>query len=90
MNVHRLDDTPFVRRVYASLERLQMQCLDRIGWVRFDGLDEEQTLLAAVAARHPNRVPDAACGDGRTPMLYGVPEVIWVDGAEAPVGAARA
>jgi 2-polyprenyl-3-methyl-5-hydroxy-6-metoxy-1,4-benzoquinol methylase len=88
MNVHRLDDTPFVRRVYASLERPQMQCLDRIGWVRFDGLDEEQTLLA-VAARHPVRVLDAACGVGRAPSSTG-PEVICVDGAEAPVEAARA
>jgi SAM-dependent methyltransferase len=90
MNVHRLDDPSYLRREYASLERLQMRRLDRTGWLRFDELDEEQTLLAAVAERHPLRVLDVGCADGRIPSLYAAPEVICVDSAEASVEAARA
>ena len=44
-----VDDDAYVAREYASLERLQLRRLDRTGWLRFDDLDEEQTLLAALA-----------------------------------------
>jgi len=79
MIVHRLDDTASVRRDYASLDRLQMRRLDRTGRLRFDELDQEQTLLAAVAACHPMGVLDVGCGDGRIPSLYAAPEVLCVE-----------
>ena len=44
-----VDDDAYVAREYASLDRLQLRRLDRTGWLRFDDLDEEQTLLAALA-----------------------------------------
>jgi hypothetical protein len=34
--MQRLDDTSYVAREYATLDRLQMRRLDRTGWVRFD------------------------------------------------------
>ena len=89
MNVHRLDDSACVSREYSSLGRLRMRRLDRTGWLRFDELDEEQTLLAAVAAVRPRRVLDVGCGDGRIPSLYAAPEVVCVDTSPAAVAAAR-
>src|SRR5437763_16463558 len=89
MNVHRLDDTAYVSREYSSLDRLLMRRLDRTGWLRFDELDEEQTLLAAIAEVRPRRVLDVGCGDGRIPSLYAVPEVICVDSSPASVDATR-
>jgi SAM-dependent methyltransferase len=89
MNVHRLDDSACVSREYSSLDRLRMRRLDRTGWLRFDELDDEQTLLAAVAAVRPRRVLDVGCGDGRIPSLYAAPEVVCVDSSPAAVAAAR-
>jgi len=89
MIVHRLADTDSVSREYSSLDRLLMRRLDRTGWLRFDELDEEQTLLAAVAAVRPRRVLDVGCGDGRIPSLYAAPEVVCVDTSPAAVDAAR-
>lgn len=86
----RLDSSGYVAREYASLDRLAMRRLDRTGWLRFDELDEEQTLLAAVAAVRPRRVLDVGCGDGRLASLYAAPEVVCLDGSEAAVEAARA
>jgi ubiquinone/menaquinone biosynthesis C-methylase UbiE len=67
----RIDDAELVSREYGSL--------DRTGWLRFDDLDEEQTLIRAVAEVHPTRVLDVGCGDGRLPSLYAAPEVVAVD-----------
>jgi SAM-dependent methyltransferase len=89
MNVDRLHDTAYVSREYSSLDRLLMRRLDRTGWLRFDELDEEQTLLAAVAAVRPRRVLDVGCGDGRVPSLYAAPEVVCVDSSPVAVAAAR-
>jgi SAM-dependent methyltransferase len=75
---------------YATLDRLAMRRLDRTGWLRFDELDEEQTLLAAIAEVHPTRVLDVACGDGRIPALYTSPEVVVVDSSEDAVERAAA
>jgi SAM-dependent methyltransferase len=86
--VNRLDESAYVAREYASLDRLRMRRLDRTGWLRFDDLDEEQTLLAAVGEVRPRRILDVGCGDGRIPSLYGAPEVICVDSSEASVKAA--
>ena len=88
--MHRLDDPDAVAREYASLERLRMRRLDRTGWLRFDDLDEEQTLLAALAEVRPERVLDVGCGDGRLTSLYTAGEVICVDSSEASVAAAAA
>lgn len=88
--MQRLDESAYVAREYASLDRLQMRRLDRTGWLRFDELDEEQTLLLAVAECRPRRVLDVGCGDGRIPSLYAAPEVVCVDSSEASVAAARA
>lgn len=85
-----LDDAAYVAREYASLDRLRMRRLDRTGWLRFDELDEEQTLLAAVAEARPERVLDVGCGDGRIPSLYAAPQVVCVDSSDASVAAARA
>jgi len=84
-----VDNDAYVAREYASLDRLQMRRLDRTGWLRFDDLDEEQTLLAALAEVAPRRVLDVGCGDGRIPRLYTSPEVVCVDSSEAAVSAAR-
>jgi SAM-dependent methyltransferase len=89
MHMRSLDDASYLAREYASLDRLRMRRLDRTGWLRFDELDEEQTLLAAVAEARPRRVLDVGCGDGRIPSLYAAPEVVCVDSAEASVAAAR-
>jgi SAM-dependent methyltransferase len=86
----QLNRPEYVAREYASLDRLAMRRLDRTGWLRFDELDEEQTLLAAVAEVRPRRVLDVGCGDGRLASLYGAAEVICVDSSEAAVAAARA
>ena len=48
MNVHRLDDSACVSCEYSSLDRLGMPRLHRTGWLRFDELDEEQTLVVDV------------------------------------------
>ncbi|HST16137.1 MAG TPA: class I SAM-dependent methyltransferase [Gaiellaceae bacterium] len=85
-----MDDDDDVAREYASLDRLQLRRLDRTGWLRFDDLDEEQTLLAALAEVSPRRVLDVGCGDGRIPRLYTAPEVVCVDRSQAAVAAARA
>jgi SAM-dependent methyltransferase len=84
-----VDDDAYVAREYASLDRLQLRRLDRTGWLRFDDLDEEQTLLAALAEVAPRRVLDVGCGDGRIPRQYASPEVVCVDRSEAAVAAAR-
>jgi SAM-dependent methyltransferase len=84
-----VDDDGYVAREYASLDRLQLRRLDRTGWLRFDDLDEEQTLLAALAEVAPRRVLDVGCGDGRIPRQYTSPEVVCVDRSEAAIAAAR-
>jgi SAM-dependent methyltransferase len=84
-----VDDDSYVAREYATLDRLRMRRLDRTGWLRFDELDEEQTLLAALAAVRPQRVLDVGCGDGRLASLYAAPEVVCVDSAQISVDAAR-
>ena len=83
-----VDDDGYVAREYASLDRLQLRRLDRTGWLRFDDLDEEQTLLAALAEVAPRRVLDVGCGDGRIPRQYMAPEVVCVDRSEPAVSAA--
>lgn len=65
-----------------------MRRLDRTGWLRFDDLDEEQTLRASVAEVRPTRVADVGCGDGRLASLYAAPEVVAVDSSPAAVEAA--
>jgi SAM-dependent methyltransferase len=80
-----IDDADIVIREYASLERLAMRRLDRTGWLRFDDLAEEQTLIRAVAEVRPTRVLDVACGDGRLASLYAAPEVVCVDASPAAV-----
>jgi SAM-dependent methyltransferase len=75
----RIDHPDIVMREYESLDRLGLRRLDRTGWLRFDDLDEEQTLLRAVAEVHPTRVLDVGCGDGRLPSLFAAPEVVAVD-----------
>ena len=84
-----MDDDAYVAREYASLERLSMRRLDRTGWLRFDELDEEQTLLAALAEARPRNILDVGCGDGRIPSLYTAPQVVCVDSSQAAVDAAR-
>jgi SAM-dependent methyltransferase len=84
-----MDDEAYVVREYASLDRLSMRRLDRTGWLRVDELDEEQTLLAALAAVRPRRVLDVGCGDGRLASLYTAPEVVCVDSSQASVDAAQ-
>ncbi|HEY7397468.1 MAG TPA: class I SAM-dependent methyltransferase, partial [Gaiellaceae bacterium] len=83
-----MDDDAYVAREYATLDRLAMRRLDRTGWLRFDDLDEEQTLLASLAVVHPRRVLDVGCGGGRLPSLYGAPEVVCVDRSPAAIQAA--
>lgn len=88
--MQRVDDADLVAREYATLDRLALRRLDRTGWLRFDELDEEQTLLAAVAEAHPTRVLDVGCGDGRIPALYTSPEVVVVDSSPDAVERAAA
>jgi len=85
----RVDDVSYVRREYASLDRLEMRRLDRTAWLRFDELDEEQTLLAAIAEVRPRRILDVGCGGARVASTYTAPEVVCVDQSEAAVVAAR-
>lgn len=85
-----VDDPELVGREYASLDRLALRRLDRTGWLRFDDLDEEQTLLRAIAEVRPARVLDVGCGDGRLPSIYTAPEVVVVDSSPAAVEAAAA
>lgn len=59
--MQRLDDPAFLAREYGSLDRLAMRRLDRTGWLRFDELDEEQTLMRAVAEVRPRAVLDVGC-----------------------------
>ena len=86
--MNRLDEPSYVAREYASLDRLQMRRLDRTGWLRFDELDEEQTLLSKVAEVRPLSILDVGCGDGRIASLYGAPEVVCIDSSQASVAAA--
>jgi SAM-dependent methyltransferase len=86
----RLSDPSVVNREYGTLDRLRLRRLDRTGWLRFDELDEEQSLLRAIAEAHPTRVLDVGCGDGRLPSLYAAPEVVCVDSSPAAVEAAAA
>jgi SAM-dependent methyltransferase len=88
--MERIDSPDLVAREYATLDRLALRRLDRTGWLRFDELDEEQTLLAAVAEAHPARVLDVGCGDGRIPSLYTSPEVVVVDSSADAVERAAA
>jgi SAM-dependent methyltransferase len=90
LHVSRIHDAELVGREYASLDRLAMRRLDRTGWLRFDDLNEEQTLLRAVAEVHPTRVLDVGCGDGRLPSLYAAPEVVAVDSSPDAVDRAAA
>ena len=80
-----IDDTETVIREYDTFDRLALRRLDRTGWLRFDDLDEEQTLVRAVAEVHPTRVLDVGCGDGRIASLYAAPEVQCVDASPAAV-----
>jgi SAM-dependent methyltransferase len=80
-----IDDAQIVNREYATLDRLAMRRLDRTGWLRFDDLAEEQTLIRAIAEVHPTRVLDVGCGEGRLASLYAAPEVVCVDGSAAAV-----
>jgi ubiquinone/menaquinone biosynthesis C-methylase UbiE len=84
-----MDEHAYVAREYATLDRLELRRLDRTGWLRFDDLDEEQTLLASLAAVRPQRVLDVGCGGARIPSLYAAPEVVCVDSSPAAVDAAR-
>lgn len=88
--MHRLNDTSYVEQEYASLDRLAMRRLDRTGWLRFDELDEEQTLLRALAEARPRRVLDVGCGDGRLASLYAAEQVVVLDASDAAVAAASA
>lgn len=88
--MQRVDDDDLVAREYATLDRLAMRRLDRTGWLRFDELDEEQTLLAAIAEVRPSRILDVGCGDGRIPSLYTSPEVVVVDSSADAVERASA
>ena len=83
-----MDEDDYVAREYRSLDRLQLRRLDRTGWLRFDDLDEEGTLLAALAEVSPSRVLDVGCGDGRIPSTYTSPAVVCVDRSQASVDAA--
>jgi SAM-dependent methyltransferase len=87
--VHRIDDPAYVAREYASLERLAMRRLDRTGWLRFGGDDALFVLLRAVAELRPQRVLDAACGDGWVTSMISAPEVIGIDLSPTAVEAAR-
>jgi SAM-dependent methyltransferase len=87
--VNRLEDPTYVAREYATLDRLAMRRLDRTGWLRYDELDEEQTLLTALAEARPRRILDVGCGDGRIPSTYAGADVVCVDSSEAAVAAAR-
>lgn len=87
---HAVDDPELVAREYETLDRLALRRLDRTGWLRFDDLDEEQTLLRAIAEVRPTRVLDVGCGDGRLPSIYAAPEVVAVDSSPAAVEAAAA
>lgn len=80
-----IDDADIVNREYGSLDRLAMRRLDRTGWLRSDDLDEEQTLVRAVAEVHPTRVLDVGCGDGRLASLFAAPEVACVDASPPAV-----
>jgi 2-polyprenyl-3-methyl-5-hydroxy-6-metoxy-1,4-benzoquinol methylase len=84
-----MDDVSYVRREYASLDRLEMRRLDRTGWLRFDELDDEQTLLRAIAEVRPERILDVGCGGGRIPSTYTAQHVVCVDQSDAAVEAAR-
>ena len=83
-----LADPELVAREYAEVERVASRRLDRTGWIRSDGPDEVETLLAAVAEAHPTRILDVGCGDGRLTALYTAPEVVCVDPSPAAVDAA--
>lgn len=83
-----MDEHAHVAREYATLDRLEQRRLDRTGWLRFDDVDEEQTLLASLAAVRPRRVLDVGCGGARIPSLYVAPEVVCVDSSQAAVDAA--
>jgi len=90
LHVVGIDDPDLVRREYECLENLAMRRLDRTGWLRFEELDEESTLIRAVAEVHPGRVLDVGCGDGRLASLIAAPEVVCVDSSPAAVDAAAA
>jgi SAM-dependent methyltransferase len=81
-----IDDGQIVIREYDTLDPLALRRLDRTGWLRFDDLDEEQTLVRAVAEVHPTRVLDVGCGDGRLASLYAAPEVECLDGQLGDAG----
>jgi SAM-dependent methyltransferase len=87
--VHRIDDPAYVAREYASLERLAMRRLDRTGWLRFGGDDALFVLLRALAEVRPQRVLDAACGDGWVTSMISAPDVIGIDLSPTAVEAAR-
>lgn len=88
--MHRIDDTDYVAREYASLDRFRMRRLDRTGWLRFGDEDELATVLRAISELRPTSVLDAGCGDGWITACVTAPELVAIDQSEASVEAARA
>jgi SAM-dependent methyltransferase len=84
----KLDDSEFVAREYATLERLAMRRLDRTGWLR--GEDEPWLVaLGAIAEQHPSRILDVGSGAGDFAALLRAAEVVCVDQSAAAVEACR-
>jgi SAM-dependent methyltransferase len=86
--VPRLNDPSLVAEEYASLDRLAARRSDRTGWLRGD--EAWRRALAEVAARRPQSVLDAGCGEGWFARLVAAPRVECVDLSPAAVAAARA
>ena len=87
-DVPRLNDPSLVAEEYASLDRLAARRSDRTGWLRGD--EAWQRALAEVAARRPQAVLDAGCGEGWFARLVAAPRVECIDLSPAAVAAARA